>query len=300
LLFWIGLPAFLVTFAARSELPAPVLLPLMLVLNAVAFIGIAVMHRGRKLMAAIGDQILAEDSRPPVVYLRPFAADHLGSGAVSSWPLLKFGYFTDEEQLATVMNELGPFVAIGDPRESLPDLGAARIYVRDGQWQQRVEDLLSNAGLVILRAGTSEGFWWEFQKVRAFVRPERLLLLISSGDSSYDEFRKRAAEILPHLLPDLRGGRGKRLLGHVQAAIVFDANWQAQVLPTVRSFARSSFTAPHVARLKLTLKPIYQRLAVPWSAPPLAIRKLAVLAICGIVGALAALLWLALELPQYL
>jgi hypothetical protein len=263
----------------------------------VTFIGVAIMHRGRKLLATPGDARLATDPRKPVVYLRSFAADSVGAGAVSSWPLLKFGYFTDEEQLAVVMNELGPFIAIGDPHEALPDLGADRIYVNEGDWQKRVQELLRDACLVVLRAATTENFWWEFQTVRAHVAPERVLLLVGSAGASYDTFRTRAAAILPSPLPEL--SRRKRGLGHLGAIIAFDRSWQGYEIPIIRSFRRSQFTAPFVGPLKLTLKPIYERLGVPWAAPPVARKKLFVLWTSGSIATLAFALALAIALPNY-
>ena len=262
----------------------------------VTFIGVSVMHRGRKLLAISGETRLATDPRKPVVYLRSFAADSLGAGVVSSWPLLKFGYFTDEEQLATVMNELGPFVAIGDPREALPDLGADRIYVREGDWQKRVQELLRDACLVVLRAATTENFWWEFKTVKDHVASERVLLLVSAGGASYETFRTRAAEILPFPLPELPR---RRRLGHLQAIIAFDRHWQGHEIPFVRSFERSEFTAPLVGPLKLTLKPIYERLGAPWVAPPVARQKMTALWTCASIAVLAFGLALVIALPDY-
>jgi hypothetical protein len=297
-LFWIGLVGASAALGFRSEMDGSALMAIVLGLTIAAFIGIALMHRGRKLVATSGDERLAADLRKPVVYLRSFAADSVGAGAVSSWPLLKFGYFTDEEQLAVVMNELGPFIAIGDPREALPDLGADRVYVGEGNWQQRIQDLLRDACLVVLRAATSENFWWEFQTVRAHVAPERVLLLVNTAGPAYEAFRTRAADVLPYPLPEL--APRKRGLGHLQAIIAFDKSWHGQELPIVRSFRRTHFTAPFVGPLKLTLKPIYERLGVPWVPPPVATKKLIVLWTCGIFGALAFALALAIALPDYL
>jgi hypothetical protein len=297
-LFWSGLVGANVAFGFRSEIPGPALMAIVWGLIIVAFIGIVIMHRGRKLLATPGDTRLATDPRKPVVYLRSFAADSLGAGAVSSWPLLKFGYFTDEEQLAVVMNEIGPFVAIGDPREALPDLGADRIYVGDGDWQQRVQELLRDASLVILRAATTENFWWEFQTVRADVAPERVLLLVSAAGGSYETFRTRAAGVLSSPLPELAPQR--RRLGHIRAILAFDRSWHAYELPIVRSFRMTEFTAPFVGPLKLTLKPIYERLGVPWVPPPVARKRLIVMWTCGSIAALAFALALAIALPDYL
>jgi hypothetical protein len=297
-LFWIGLVGSSVSLAVRSELSSLAILAFGWGGIVVAFLGIAIMHRGRKLLAASGEQRLASDPRKPVVYLRSFAADALGAGAVGSWLLLKLNYSTDEEQLAAVMNEFGPFIAIGAPGETLPTLGANRIYTGEGDWRMRVQALLQEARLVVLRAGTTENFWWEFQAVRACVPPERVLLLVNSRGASYQAFRARAAAILPSPLPDLR--RWTRALSSVRAIIAFDESWNSRELPIVSSFRHSAFTAPFVGRLKLTLRPIYDRLGVVWVPPPVARKKMIVLGTLGTIGTLAAALALAIIIPDYL
>ena len=91
----------------------------------------------------------ARVTRPPVLYLRSFqddttaAAYTKGSGMLSL--LLPFASrmttLTEEEQLAMVMNEIGPFIAIGRPGEQWPELGAARMYVGDDEWQATINNL---------------------------------------------------------------------------------------------------------------------------------------------------------------
>ena len=88
---------------------------------AVALTGVAMTRRGRKLTAAArGAAALQDDRRAPVVYLRSFSADDESARVVISWALLRPAYDTDEQQLATVLNEIGPFVAIGDPANRSP------------------------------------------------------------------------------------------------------------------------------------------------------------------------------------
>lgn len=296
-LFWVGLLGSSLTVAARSLLPGWALLPFASVLTAMAFVGAAILHRGRKLLARSGSTALVEDGRPPVVYLRSFAADQQGAGVISSWTLLRPSYYTDEEQLAMVMNEIGPFVAIGDPHETLPDLGAARIYVGDQDWQRTIRHLVTRAALVIMRAGTSEGFWWEFRLVHATVDPERLLLLISTDKKAYETFRTKAAEILPHPLPELP--RRGRVLDRTRTIVAFEKNWRAWALPVVSSFTRTPMTAPFVARVKLTLKPIFERLGVPWSPPPVARKRMIVLGTCGAIAGAIGALFLAIQIDDY-
>ena len=120
---------------------------------------------------------------------------------------------TEEEQYARVLNRIGPFVAIGDPREGLPDLGATRIYVGDGDWRQRVEALLDGARLIVLRLSATEGLLWELRTVIARNDPGKLLVLVPGPPENYPLLRQQANEWLPQPLPPslLRGKSFKRL-----------------------------------------------------------------------------------------
>lgn len=90
------------------------------------------------------------------------------------------------------MKEVGPFVAIGRPGEPLPELGAARVYVGDTEWQDRVRQLMSSAQLVVLRGGGTAGLQWEVQNVFANVSPERIVFLLPYDPEQYEVFRQRA------------------------------------------------------------------------------------------------------------
>jgi hypothetical protein len=92
-------------------------------------IGVVCYMRGKRYHAiATHDLLVRKDHRPPVVYLRSFKADEVTRRGTI------FGDFqTEEEVLAEVLSEFGPVVAIGKPGEELPELGAARLYVRDAE-----------------------------------------------------------------------------------------------------------------------------------------------------------------------
>jgi hypothetical protein len=120
------------------------------------------------------------DAQSSVLYLRSFAED---SVTAESRPrgLNKFlsALKTEEEQLAAAVAPVGPLVAIGRPGETLPELGALRLYVSDDQWQDVVIRWLKSARLVILRvAGNTEGLRWEISQAARLVPPERLVLLL--------------------------------------------------------------------------------------------------------------------------
>ena len=50
---------------------------------------------------------------------------------------------TPEEELAGILRCFGPFVAIGRPGEEVSEIGAARMYVEDDDWEVVVSDLLN-------------------------------------------------------------------------------------------------------------------------------------------------------------
>jgi hypothetical protein len=107
---------------------------------------------------------------PPVLYLRSFDDDRHGAQ-------LKGG-LTEEEHLGDVLGQLGPFVAVGRPGETLPEAGAARFYLADADWQTEVATLLGTARLVVIRTGRSAGLGWEVQQAVRLLTPERLVLVV--------------------------------------------------------------------------------------------------------------------------
>ena len=151
--------------------------------TSVGLLGRRLAMTGRKQRAAHTAASTADDPRPPVVYLRSFADDEVLADANIVRGFIQLT--TEEEQYARVLNRIGPFMAIGDPREGLPDLGATRIYVGDGDWQQRVEALLDRARLVVLRLSATEGLLWELRSVIARNDPGKLLLLVPGPKEQY-------------------------------------------------------------------------------------------------------------------
>ena len=202
----------------------------MLLFLAVALVAI---KQGRQMRVSTGTRALAEDPRPPVVYLRPFDAD--GVQIAKAWSSRVRMSFWDqygltyEERLARILRRIGPFVAVGDPTEDIPLLGAARVYAADEDWQMTVGELIDRAGVVLLQVGASEGLAWEVGHVVALGAPERVILSLpltekrktGSRRERYDAFRRRFGDVFPRPLPDS--------VGHCQFAY-FDADWTPRLL----------------------------------------------------------------------
>ena len=125
--------------------------------------------------------------KPPIVYLRSFRHDgklRPGESSVLAVPLFARASFkpTAEEQLSIALNKFGPLVAIGKPGEEVPEIGAARMYVSDDDWQDVVLELLDRRGsIAVLQAGETEGLRRELSQIGQGLAPEQVLLVLPFG-----------------------------------------------------------------------------------------------------------------------
>ncbi len=169
----------------------------------------------RKRRSRSAREALAESSRPPIVYLRSFRHDgrRLQEGLWYAYTRMFLVLLarSPEELLARTLGRFGPFVGIGKPGEDLPELGAERMYVGDGDWQAVVSELLHRPGsMAVIQAGETQGLRWELGKVGRGLHPEQVLLFVPFAiwlkgwkrAAVYAEFRGWAEECLPTRLPD--------------------------------------------------------------------------------------------------
>ena len=158
---------------------------LSVVIAVLAIVAWRLWRKSRQYGALDATQAMARDRRPPVLYLRSFADDSnalMGDqsfverhGAILASPV------TPEQEIADILDAIGPVVAIGKPGEPLPELGAARLYVSDEQWQAKVRELMGSASLVVVRLGSSPGLLWEIEQALAHLPRQRLVLAVLGG-----------------------------------------------------------------------------------------------------------------------
>jgi hypothetical protein len=210
----------------------------------------------------------------PVLYLRSFLDDPEGAeirshGALYLFygPWAFFMLLTEEEQIAKVLSEFGPVLAVGKPGERLPEVGAARLYLADGEWQNGVRELMGRSRLVVIRAGLTEGLLWELAEAVRLVPPERLLILVPRGRVGYDGFRKGASRLLPQGLPEMTRSSG--VFSSLTGLIHFDPDWRASFVPLRRNILRLRVSEPLVVVLRVALEKFAIRLQGAWSLPPL-------------------------------
>jgi hypothetical protein len=144
---------------------------------------------GRRLSVKTAESVLEEDPRPPIVYFRSFRDDDRPSSSGQFFQYL-LGQ-TEEQDIVSELAKHGPVIAIGNPTEKLPLLGAARIYSTSEEWQGVAVKLIERSQLVVYRGGFTPGFLWEIGRARDLIPPEKVLLLIPFANSrrEYTRFR---------------------------------------------------------------------------------------------------------------
>jgi hypothetical protein len=101
------------------------------------------------------------------------------------WPRLGMFWrgrevFPLEAYNARAVNTAGPFIAIGNPRSRVPQIGPIPVLCGETERKQVVRQFLTHAqGVVILRPGTSEPTQWEAQTALEVLPPQRLFILYS-------------------------------------------------------------------------------------------------------------------------
>jgi hypothetical protein len=220
--------------------------------------------RQRKTLLSAQD-LLSRDTRRHVLYLRSFKDDETTSRLLN--------LSTEEQELATVMLEIGPFIAFGEPGEQSPDPGAARMYVEEERWKNMIINLMSNARLVVARIGNTDSFLWEMVTAVSLVKPERLLLLLPEDKNVYEEFRRSAWEVFPCQLPDheFRSTRFASSKSHISSEgfIYFEPDWTPHLQKLKTPNLRQNYWIPGVPTFKTALRPVYERLGIDWQPPPL-------------------------------
>ena len=218
-------------------------------------------YRARQRLVVLRiEELIREDTRPPVLYLRAFKDDNMIARAI--------GFKSIEQEMKLVLFDIGPFIAFAEPNNEPADPGAARIYASQEHWQEEALEKMSKAQLVIMRIADSPSFWWEVCEAIKRVRPERLVFLIPAekAEMKYERFRQEVNERTPYSLPEYKV---KWSPFGAQGGILY---FEPDGTPHLREFKtvwlRQTFWNLFAAPLKIGLRPVYEQLGVEWEKPP--------------------------------
>lgn len=188
------------------------ILPIVVMIRATHLI-----KKARQLRPQNVNDILKKDKRKPILYLRSFQND--GTYRKRKWwywlllwfsPWMSFlPRSTHEEELTTKLAKYGQVIAIGDPEEELPKLGALRLYVSHDTWKQTVLTLMQQSQLVILRIGLTEGILWELKNsIKELDSNQFVIWLVQGENEPKDQsnilaqhLHKNSTDIFPQTIP---------------------------------------------------------------------------------------------------
>lgn len=213
------------------------------------------LDRGERHLAPSGAEVMRKDKRAPVLYLRPFEAETVLT--------------VQERVLARIMeSEVGPLVAVGNPGDRLPHLGAARFYERDfsgdgRNWQLFMREMLLRARLVLIAPGRTVGLAWEIAQCREVLAPQRLVVLMRGSPKAYSAFRDIAAQaglMLPQISTSDFGWSAE---SDVVGLITFGSDWSANLAAfPPQSLLEDNSVEEQERRLRRALAPTMDRLGV--------------------------------------
>lgn len=139
-----------------------------------------ILLRARQRLQPTIDRLLAQDRRKPVLLLRSFRDDLLtvrqrirtAVGDLAPRPR-RF-----EQGLAGSLGAFGPLIAIGRPGEEFPQIGAARSYLAENEWQAAVIRWIDQALFIAMIAGATEWIRWELGRILEKGRMRHLFVFL--------------------------------------------------------------------------------------------------------------------------
>ena len=231
------------------------------------------------------DRELAKDKRAPVLYLRPFSDDEQERAE-------RLSRRTDEEILVSALKGIGPVITIGRPDEELPLLGAIRIYCADGDWQGKVNELISKSQMLAINAGTSPGILWELNAAVRSAGPSKILISLIPWESldrntrqrRYDYFRKLAEGAMKNALGDQNLTLPETVDDSL--ALTLTPNWSADVIRPGR-LKKFFFSLSLSTLFRETVRPVLMSRGIYMQRSASEVIRLAIL----VLGMISPLVW---------
>lgn len=115
------------------------------------------------------------------------------------------GAVWDEQLLlAGVFNQIGPYVAIARPNETVhrSDVGAFKRRLLTDEWQGVVIDLITKSSVIVVEVGTSWGLLWEIERVVRLAPARKVLLILPDSETEYQAFLEQGKSVFPVQFPN--------------------------------------------------------------------------------------------------
>ena len=171
--------------------------------QAAGLAGMWAFYRAMRHTKPRASELRAKDTRPPVLLLREFGDDALGTARLN--PGRSFEHFFTRE-----LDRIGPTISVGRPGERLAPLGASRDYLDSPDWKSAVGTLIEDAAVIAFLLGDSESLLWEFRRTIETRGRARTLVIVpplpdrGEVQRRWTHFVQATASVIgPGLPPDL-------------------------------------------------------------------------------------------------
>ncbi len=138
----------------------------------------------RRVALVYSGRFWSSDRMPGILLLRSFSDDFVSVWPTSVLKRLAMGRLRLEEALGKNLFRHGNLIAIGQPGERLPKLGAYRIYLDDETWQRTVLAHMDACSLLVVIGGTSKWVRWELEQIGGSPNRSKLIYVLPPGDLS--------------------------------------------------------------------------------------------------------------------
>lgn len=152
----------------------------------------------RKLASAPAlDDAVSTDHRAPVLYLRAFYQESFAFTWGAKKEMARYTYSPATDQAWRTVGvtfeqylgerftqQMGPFIALGNPEDTLPPEGAARRYAADDDWQQHFVSLAGAAAAIVMEPSCSDNLRWEITAIRRHSWQCKLFIIMSPMSQS--------------------------------------------------------------------------------------------------------------------
>ncbi len=135
----------------------------------------------KRLEAPSLEELLEIDSRAPILLLRSFQDDGLAVESIE-FEGKNTNKLTFEEILCRHAMEWGPVIAIGDPNEAMPQLGAARAYFTHDKWQDAALEMLRKSQVILIVMGLTPNVAWELERIFEKSHHSKTIVIFPPGD----------------------------------------------------------------------------------------------------------------------
>jgi hypothetical protein len=150
--------------------------------------GLLLARIARRAASRRSADLLAADSRAPVLYLRSFSDDSMRirteRWARRTWFDRLLGPERErfEQVIAWHLWSYGPVIAIRRPGGSRQPVGAAREELDRDNWAYQIDEWLVSARLIVMTLGQTAGLQWEINRIRELGLRDKLLMLFPPID----------------------------------------------------------------------------------------------------------------------